>query len=841
MGKKLVIVESPAKAKTIHKILGGDFVVTSSVGHVRDLPVRNLGVDVEHDFEPEYAVMKGKKKVVDELRKAARDCEAVYLAPDPDREGEAIAWHLQELLGGRGAKPFWRVQYNEITATAVRAAFERPAGLDMKRVDAQQARRILDRLVGYMVSPLLWRQIRRGLSAGRVQSVALRILCEREQQIEEFVPEEFWLIGARVRKRQAPLDTFPIKLTRVDGKKAHIRTGEEAAALLAGLANADLRVSDVTTADARKAPPPPFITSSLQQAASTVFGYSPQRTMSLAQKLYEGVDLGAGPAGLITYMRTDSFAVSQQALAACRELIVREYGADYCPEKPRFYRNKASAQGAHEAIRPTDVARAPESLQGRLEPAEYKLYDLIWRRFVASQMSSAVIAQRTAGMEAVAQVGDAERVCRFQASASEIKFPGYMRVSGAEKSREQKDETPLPPLTEQEPLDCLEWLKERKETQPPRRYSEAALIRALEGNGVGRPSTYAQIVSTLHQREYVAQENRTLIPTPLGRQVNALLVATLDSLFDVKFTAVMEESLDRIEQGKLGRVEMLRDFYGRFSAWLAAAKPPPADTMAVRAILDALAEVKEWYPEQKRGKRTYGDRIFVESVASQLEKGEKEITRKQLDALFRLAVRYRAQTPAIEDTLCRLGHAEVLDDPAAQPPREASAAKLALLENVDVNESAAKFVASLDAQVKRGRRLSEAQLNALDSIVVAHADQIPDFESKRAELDLDRAPIAEDKESGPLLNAMRAVTEWKPAVQRGKREFDDRKFFESLDRQFGTRRSLSERQRAALKRMIARYRAQIPDYENLAKAYGLKTASAARGKKKAPATAHPND
>ncbi len=833
MDKKLVIVESPAKAKTINKMLGSDWLVKSSVGHVRDLPVKNIGVDVEHGFEPEYTIMKGKKKVVDELKKAARACSAVYLAPDPDREGEAIAWHLKELLSsGKDDKPFWRVQYNEITPTAVRAAFDRPTALDMPRVDAQQARRILDRLVGYMVSPLLWRQIRRGLSAGRVQSVALRILCEREQQIEDFVAEEYWLIGAKMRKTQAPLDPFEARLVRVNGKKPHVRTGEEAAAMLADLSGASLRVADIANTDVRKAPYPPFITSSMQQAASTLCGYSPQRTMSLAQKLYEGIDFGAGAAGLITYMRTDSFAVSQQALDACRTLITENYGADYCPEKPRFYKNKSSAQGAHEAIRPTDVARTPDSLKGRLDAPELKLYDLIWRRFVASQMSSAVIRQRTVGIEAVPVVAGASNAYRFQASSSDIKFPGYMRVTGAEERKERDAEAPLPPLSEQEPMDCLEWLKERKETQPPRRYSEAALVRALEGNGVGRPSTYAQIVATLHHREYVARENRVLQPTPLGRQVNTLLVGVLDALFDVKFTAAMEESLDRIERGELGRVAMLEEFYAKFKVWIEAAKPPAADTATVRRILDALSQVKEWYPEQKRGKRTYGDQRFTESVAKQLADGEKEISQRQLDALLRLAVRYRSQSPAIEATLRETDHADLLDDPSMQPPRAASAAKLELLADLDLGESAGKFVTSLHDQVKRGRRLSPAQLGALDSIVMAHADRISGFEDKKKDLELGEAVFVEDKESGPLLDAMKNVTEWSPAVKRGKREFDDRKFYESLAGQFVSRRALSERQRAALKRMMARYKAQIPGFETLAQTYDIKARAPGKPKKK---------
>jgi DNA topoisomerase I len=810
MGKNLVIVESPAKAKTINKILGASYIVKSSVGHVRDLPVKNLGVDIENAFEPQYTVMKGKKKVVDELKKAARSCDAIYLAPDPDREGEAIAWHLRELLDdGKGQHDFWRVQYNEITPAAVRKAFEHPAQMDMQRVDAQQARRILDRIVGYMVSPLLWRQIKRGLSAGRVQSVALRILCERERQIEVFVPEEYWLLGAKVRKRQAPLDPFAIRLVRVNGKKPLLGSGDQAAATLRDLENAALRVADITTTTVHKSPYPPFITSSLQQAASTVFGFSPQRTMSLAQKLYEGVDLESGPTGLITYMRTDSFAISHEAVAECRKLIVDRFGAEYCPEKPRAYRNKSSAQGAHEAIRPTGVLRTPESLRGRLDASELKLYDLIWRRFVASQMSSAEIDQK--GIAIDARCAASANEYRFHAASSEIKFPGYMKVTGAEeRKRAQDEEQALPPLTRDEPLDCLEWLKERKETQPPRRYSEAALIRALEGNGVGRPSTYAQIVSTLQNREYALKENRILRPTALGRQVNDLLVHALSELFDVKFTATMEASLDRIEHGEIGRVEMLNAFYGQFSQWLEAAKPPTADADVVRRVLAALKNVKEWYPEQKVGKRTYGDKKFTDSVASQLEEGEKPVSARQMDALLRIAARYRAQSDTIRTLLTDIGRADLMDDPSVQPPREISERKFKLLEPLELGESAAKFVKSLHSQIQRGRRLSEAQVKALDNILLAHADMIPDFEKRAANLELDTASHVVDHESGPLLEAMKHVQEWNPPVKRGKREFDDQKFYLSLRGQFESRRALSERQRAALKKMMGRYKNQIP-------------------------------
>ena len=438
MGKNLVIVESPAKAKTIGKILGSSYVVKSSVGHVRDLPEKSLGVDLKKKFEPKYVLSKGKTKVVAELKKALKSCDAVYLAPDPDREGEAIAWHLHELLASAaGDKPFYRVQYNEITPSAVKAAFGHPGEINMDRVDAQQARRVLDRIVGYKVSPMLWRRVKRGLSAGRVQSVALRLLAERENEIRGFTVEEYWVMGAVMRRQSAPLDPFTTRLARIDGDKPVISTGEAAAALLADLEGSLLKVEDVKTKELSRRPLPPFITSTLQQSASSLFGYSPQRTMSLAQQLYEGVDaIGDGPTGLITYMRTDSVNIAKEARESARAYIGRRYGDDYVPEKPNFYKSRTSAQEAHEAIRPTDVALTPESLKGVLDGPSLKLYDLIWRRFIASQMSAATIVRKTASV--VTEKAGQQHDYLFTATASEISFDGFLKIlHGYSKKKEE--------------------------------------------------------------------------------------------------------------------------------------------------------------------------------------------------------------------------------------------------------------------------------------------------------------------------------------------------------------------------------------------------------------------
>ncbi|MEI7900037.1 MAG: type I DNA topoisomerase, partial [bacterium] len=426
MGKKLVIVESPAKAKTIGKILGSGYVVKSSVGHIRDLPERTLGVDIEHGFTPKYVFSKGKSKVIAELKKAAKECDEIYLAPDPDREGEAIAWHLQETLADAAkGKPFHRVQYNEITPRAVKAAFEHSGQINMHRVDAQQARRVLDRIVGYMVSPMLWRRLKRGLSAGRVQSVALRLVAERERQIQAFKIEEYWVLGANVRRETKPLDPFSVKLVKVDGDKLAVGSESAAQALLADLEGCALRVKDVRVRETTRRPFPPFITSTLQQSASSFCGFSPHRTMMMAQKLYEGVDLGSGGlVGLITYMRTDSVNVSRDAQEAARTFIKESYGSEYYPETPNFYKSRASAQEAHEAIRPTEVARTPERLRGVLDAPSLKLYEMIWKRFVASQMAVAKIAQKTVEIEPVKS--GLTHAYAFSASSSEVLVDGFL-------------------------------------------------------------------------------------------------------------------------------------------------------------------------------------------------------------------------------------------------------------------------------------------------------------------------------------------------------------------------------------------------------------------------------
>lgn len=580
MAKNLVIVESPAKAKTINKYLGKDYLVKASIGHIKDLPSKGLGVDVEHNFEPTYELIpdskkRNNKKIVAELKKAAKEADAIYLAADPDREGEAICQHLaEEIVPKKPAVPAYRVMFNEITKRAVNAAFEHPRQIDENLVDAQQARRVLDRLVGYKVSPLLCRTIGGRLSAGRVQSVALRMVVEREREIEQFIKTEYWTIGASLAAKLPP--AFDARLFKVgeqtvktsgfdqDLRKNEILIADQtnAGEIVAEAERQSFVVKEVTTKERKRNPVPPFITSKLQQEASRKLGFAVKKTMMLAQKLYEGVELGSeGSVGLITYMRTDSTRVSDAALGEVRDYIDRQYGAVYLPEKAVHYRSKKDAQDAHEAIRPTEVARTPDSLSQFLKPEELKLYRLIWQRFVASQMMPAVFDQTTIDIEAGRFI--------FRATGSVQKFDGFLKIyqEGRDEKTEEDDEAErsLPLVEQGENLKLNSISPEQHFTEPPPRYTEATLVKALEEKGIGRPSTYAAIMSTIQEREYVEKLQGRFHPTALGKTVNDLLIdGGFDDLFNETYTARMEEELDEIEEGKIEWTTALRDFYKKF-------------------------------------------------------------------------------------------------------------------------------------------------------------------------------------------------------------------------------------------------------------------------------------
>jgi len=577
----LVIVESPAKARTINKILGKGYTVKASVGHVKDLPKNRLGVDVEKDFSPEYGIIHGKESIIKELKQAATNADAVYLAPDPDREGEAIAYHIAAELSGKKKKAdnIYRVTFNEITSRAVKEAMKRPGKIDMKKVDAQQARRVLDRLVGYNLSPLLWKKVRRGLSAGRVQSVAVRLVVEREREIEKFQKEEYWSITAKLKGPKPPEfearlfkygDELVIGRDGENGKRFLITSEEEAARVVEAVRGGRFTLLKVEKKLRKRSPAPPFITSTLQQEASRKLGFAAKRTMAIAQQLYEGVELGAeGAVGLITYMRTDSVRVAGEAEGWARALIAREFGKEFVPEEPPKYKSKAGAQEAHEAVRPTLEQHPPETVKKYLSRDQFRLYSLVWNRFIASQMKPAELEQTT--LDISCENGKAGL---FRATGSVIKFQGFMALymETLEDIAEDENGAILPPLAEGDALKLMGLVPRQHFTQPPPRYTEASLVRALEEKGIGRPSTYASILSTIVDRKYVQKEQGRFAPTELGSLVNDYLVERFPELLDVGFTARMEDNLDQIETGDFRWVDIVKDFYHPFRKVLTLAE-----------------------------------------------------------------------------------------------------------------------------------------------------------------------------------------------------------------------------------------------------------------------------
>lgn len=559
---KLIILESPSKAKTVQKYLGNDWRVMASKGHVRDLPKSTLGIDIDHSFAPKYVNMADKKEVIASLKKAAEQSEVVYLATDPDREGEAISWHLATLLG-LDKTALNRVSFHEITKNGVLKGMQNPTAINMDVVDAQQARRVLDRLVGYKLSPLLWKKVKKGLSAGRVQSVALRLIVDREKQIRAFVAEEFWTIDAKLIKDRK---TFDAKLySTADGKKLEISTEQQASDILSAIEGKPFVVSSVKKGVKTRQPAPPFNTSSLQQEASRKLGFTASRTMKVAQQLYEGVEVaGMGSTGLITYMRTDSLRISEEARAVANGYINQNFGDKYLPEKPRYFKQKASAQDAHEAIRPSSPTLTPEMVKSSLSAEQYKLYKLIWDRFMASLMAAAVYDTSSADI----LCGD----YLFKSSGSSVRFDGFTKLYTESRDDDEEQTNALPVLAADDELKLKSLDKNQHFTQPPLRYNEATLIKALEENGIGRPATYAPILANIQTREYIEKEKKSLKPTPLGETVTELMIEYFKKIVDVKFTANMESNLDKIEMGEKNWVDTIAEFYGDFSTTLSAAE-----------------------------------------------------------------------------------------------------------------------------------------------------------------------------------------------------------------------------------------------------------------------------
>lgn len=838
---KLLIVESPTKARTIGRMLGKEYAIMASMGHIRDLPEREFGIDIAHGFAPQYVDTARSRAVVRDLRAAAKKADEIYLAPDPDREGEAIAWHLAEVLDKSTKAPFYRVSFHEITRGAIERAMQEKGEINRNLVDAQQARRVLDRIVGYQVSPLLWSRVEKGSSAGRVQSVALRLVVERERAIGAFTPEEYWVFSAVFRTETG--EEFSARLFKIDAKEFRIGSAEDAGKLLEAVLHGDApQVSSVAVSERRRFAPAPFTTSTLQQAANVSLHYSATSTMRYAQQLYEGMDIGKGGAvGLITYMRTDSVTIAREAQIAAAAFIRENYGEAFAPQKFNYYKNKAAAQEAHEAIRPTDVRRTPEAMAPYLDPMQLKLYSLIWRRFVASQMTPAVQNLTTVD---VGVAGADARNYTFRATATVPVFPGFSKVY--EEVSKRKDETReaevLGKLREKQPLSIHDVEKEQKFTEPPPRYSEAALIKELEENGIGRPSTYATILRTIQDRKYVSREQGKLVPTELGFSVCDFLVEKLPALFDIGFTARMEQQLDEVEEGKVGWTDMMADFYAQFVPWLEAAKnsdlPPADEAAALLALFDDLA----FDAAQKVGKRTYDDKKFCRSLREKFDSDGK-ITARQFQALVGLAAKYSDRLGGKLDALPEKLRAAVAEAAVLRAEREekrdraeaacASSEYPALFAAFDkVNFEPVtkrgrfsyddrKFFDSLRKQALSGRALSEKQLAALrkmaqkyrgeltdpalvDRVLGMEAAAAPAKEEGGAAGETAAAPVA-SPETERLLEGLKAVTQWAEPVKRGRFTYDDKAFYESLAKQYAAGRRFSEKQQAALAKMAAKY------------------------------------
>ena len=835
--QNLLIVESPTKARTIGKMLGNDFKIIASMGHIRDLPEHAFGIDIANAFTPEYIDTPRSKSILKELRSAAAKSDRIFLATDPDREGEAIAWHLKNAISETLKKdiPFHRITFHEITRQAVEQAIANCSDIDLHLVDAQQARRVLDRIVGYQVSPLLWRKLEKGSSAGRVQSAALRMVVERERAVLAFVPEEYWAFSILFNAGNHA--SFRGRLFKIDSKEFHIRNGSDAAALEDAIRKGSSPlISDVSRQDRKRNPYPPYTTSTLQQAANQILRFSASSTMRYAQQLYEGIEIGTGEsAGLITYMRTDSVTIAREAQIAAKDFIVNTFGAEYAPAKFNVYKNKAAAQEAHEAIRPTDVRRTPEQLAPYLDAQQLKLYTMIWKRFVASQMASAKQELITADVN----INGSDGKCyTFRSNATVTTFPGFLKLSedSANKSSAKEECSPdvLRNLKKGDSVSINKFDKEQKFTEPPPRFTEASLIKQLEENGIGRPSTYATILRTIQDRDYVKREQGKLIPTELGFSVNDFLVEKLPELFDIGFTAQMEQQLDDVEAGSLNWVELMTDFYSRFSPWVEAAKnsgaPPEAKARELLSLFDNI----QFAQPQKNGSRKFDDAKFVTSIRDKFEKTAK-LSEKQYQALVVLASRYADQfdRSALSGDLqqaleaaCEAEKlkAEKLKQRPPAPEGTGYAPVFAAFSKVEFaaprnakksSFSEEKFFKSLKKQSESGSTLSEKQLAALKRMAVKYQEQLSNKDEVFALLQIDPAELAASEENkssvqaagkcAALLEQLSRVTQWATPEKRGRFTFDDKKFYQSLARQYADKKTLSDKQLAALQKLAEKY------------------------------------
>lgn len=867
MSSPLVIVESPTKAKTIGRFLSGKATVLASQGHIRDLPDHALGVDIARDFTPEYELTDNGKRIVASLKKAARTASSIYLATDPDREGEAISWHLQEVLRSATKAPFHRITFHEITNSAIANSFANPGKIDQNMVNAQQARRVIDRIVGYQVSPLLWKNIQKGTSAGRVQTVALRLVVEREREIQAFQPQEYWNLDAEF-STQNPAARFKARLTHVNHEKILISQGEAAEKLAKALESSGVthKISKVTSSPRKKHPAPPFQTSTLQQAAGSALHIGASQTMKIAQELYEGIDLGSGQVGLITYMRTDSFHISQEAQQAARKFITATYGAEYLPAVPNVYKARKLAQEAHEAIRPTDLTLTPDSIASCLTSQQLKVYRLIWNRFLASQMAPAqqmdhVIEVESCGgsLQKLTSDGLTEKtaggngvICTFRAAARETLFPGFLKIYNIREVGESEDPdealNSLPSLPQGIPCDMNALQKQQCFTQPPARYSEASLVKALEQNGVGRPSTYATTVNTIQQRAYVEKDKGSLHPTDLGCRTADFLIQEMPMLFDVGFTAQMETELDTVEEGNLDWVRMLRNFYGKFQTWSGCTSAN--SSRDIQQILALFPEDFKFAPAVKKGRRTYDDEEFIEKLKEQMAK-KKSPTDRQWQALLMTVARYLPEYPEMQKVLDAMGYGDAIRKNLATLKQAAEKPKIAVTPEIQTLLAAmkdlkynppkkvrnrtyddGKFIQSLQEQVNGGSGLTEAQTSALLRIAANYAAKIPGYATVTAPFAAAvPEPAAAELPDGPdkknlseLMKLPDEIKEWRPVVKKGRFTYDDKKFLTSIQENFDQRGQLTPRQIAAFLKTLKNYADQIPNLDRRLEALQLESA-----------------
>ena len=864
MGNKLVIVESPAKARTIAGILGKEYTLMASMGHVRDLPKNSIGVDVKNNFTPKYVATKSK--TITALKKAAKDADEIYLATDPDREGEAIAWHLKEVLSEKSKAKFSRVEFHEITKTAIQKAFKKTKDIDVKLVDSQQARRILDRLVGYQVSPLLWSRIQRNISAGRVQSVTLRMICEREREILAFDPKEYWNFSADFLWKDDQTKNYSAKLLQVNGKKAEIPNQETAEKIFEDITNSQIcRINEAKQEIVQKRAPAPFITSTLQQTAGTNLRFSSNRTMQIAQQLYEGIAINnEQTGGLITYMRTDSFTLSQEAINKCRGFISETYGEKFVPSKPNYFKNKSTAQEAHEAIRPTNVFKTPEAVKNHLSTEQYNLYKLIWNRFVACQMAPAQVSRTTIDTKidcietqevmnnrSAAFISNLDNkninpdlsgknTYLFRTLSSVTIFQGFEIVLRANKE-DASGPSFLTEIKKDDPSTLSKLNKEQKFTEPPPRFTEPSLIRELEANGIGRPSTYASIIITILKRQYVNKEKGKLKPTELGFKVNDYLVEFLEALFNVGFTAKMESKLDDVEEGKELWTNMLSEFYKQFLEWLDNAKYKEApDQDKVSALFSVIEEISKWETPAQKTPRGKNDKTFVESLKTQFDKNKK-LSKKQWDALLKVAIKYTEQISQLSKTAEEFNFTDEISEikellnnqekaraekekengPVTEKMTEAinSLSENSIKEfafNNSFRFSEEKFFTSLIKRAKQQQPFSIKQQNVFCRIIISNKEKIPNYDELKnilgySEEDFQKAagnkPVDESKhkEITDLLSKFENFENWAEPQKKGKRTFNDKDFYSSLKKQFEARKQLSPKQVFALKKLTTKY------------------------------------